>query len=417
MKALKLALIGSAALAAASVSARADDLNALKAQIEALNARVASLETTPSVPAGYQAVSFTRGANGEHIISIMPTADAPAATTITWMAEIRAGVGTTRNTSRIRTGAPPVAPATKATGTQSEYSTDVFDRERLEGKFTTDTSVGEVGVDVSFLASANMAFFKANDGNGAVTSDGFSGWWKMTPNLTLSGGTGGSLAKNNYTFDATTAGEYMTPEAFGAITNNFNGDPAFLRVAYADGPIGLAIELEDSNNSAAAGDVSTLGVAAKATYKMDVVGFDLSGGYWGNATGDAQWVVSGGVGFTLNPITVDLALGTGHAWFGGTSTGATLYSGIVVPAAGGYDYTRATGRIGLALGDSAVAEVGVEHDFGTSVFDSYAGATGYNAGVYYSPVNKLTIGLEGYYQTGGWADQSYTADLITIFKF
>jgi len=410
MKALKLALIGSAALAAATVSARADDLNALKAQIEALNARVASLETTPSVPAGYQAVSFTRGANGEHIISIMPTADAPAATTITWMAEIRAGVGTTRNTSRIKT-------ATKTSLVQSQYSTDVFDRERLEGKFTTDTSVGEVGVDVSFLASANMAFFKANDGNGAVTSDGFSGWWKMTPNLTLSGGTGGSLAKNNYTFDATTAGEYMTPEAFGAITNNFNGDPAFLRVAYADGPIGLAIELEDSNNALT--DVSTLGVAAKATYKMDVVGFDLSGGYWGNASGDAAWVVSGGIGFTLNPITVDLALGTGHAWYAGNpAAGGTVYwSGVVDPGAGGYDYTRATGRIGLALGDSAVAEVGVEHDFGTSVFDSYAGATGYNAGVYYSPVNKLTIGVEGYYQTGGWADQSYTADLITIFKF
>jgi len=80
---MKIALLGTAALAAVSVSARADNLSDLKAQIEALNARVATLETAPAVPAGYQMVSFSKEGNN-HIISIMPTADMPATTVITW---------------------------------------------------------------------------------------------------------------------------------------------------------------------------------------------------------------------------------------------------------------------------------------------------------------------------------------------
>jgi hypothetical protein len=48
MNVLKIALLGTAALAAVSVSARADDLADLKAQIEALNGRISQLESTPS---------------------------------------------------------------------------------------------------------------------------------------------------------------------------------------------------------------------------------------------------------------------------------------------------------------------------------------------------------------------------------
>ncbi len=109
MKVMKLALLGTAALAAVSVSARADNLSDLKAQIEALNARVATLEATPSVPAGYSMLSISKGdqivepgyagpkrdnyTGPVHVISIMPTADAPAPTTqITWTGYVRAGV-------------------------------------------------------------------------------------------------------------------------------------------------------------------------------------------------------------------------------------------------------------------------------------------------------------------------------------
>ena len=96
MKTMKLALLGTAALAAVSVSARADDLADLKSQIEALNSRISQLEAAPAVPAGYQLLSVSEapavvvptissdagyGANAT-TIGILPTADVPASTTI-----------------------------------------------------------------------------------------------------------------------------------------------------------------------------------------------------------------------------------------------------------------------------------------------------------------------------------------------
>ena len=60
MKSIKMALLGGAALAVTAAAAQADDLDALKAQIEALNARVAAMEAAPSVPAGYSAAADLR---------------------------------------------------------------------------------------------------------------------------------------------------------------------------------------------------------------------------------------------------------------------------------------------------------------------------------------------------------------------
>jgi len=40
---------------------QADDLEALKAQIEALNARVAAMEAAPTAPAGYQLLAISEG--------------------------------------------------------------------------------------------------------------------------------------------------------------------------------------------------------------------------------------------------------------------------------------------------------------------------------------------------------------------
>ena len=92
MNVLKLALLGTAAVAAVSVSARADDLSDMKAQIEALNSRIASLESTPAVPAGYSLLSVSEvdaiivpsieadkdyGKKATNI-GILPTADVPA---------------------------------------------------------------------------------------------------------------------------------------------------------------------------------------------------------------------------------------------------------------------------------------------------------------------------------------------------
>ena len=74
-----------------TVIAHADELTDLKSQVEALNARVAAMESAPSVPTGYQLLAISKGEaaqvpgmlgsdrdrvvdNNATIISVMPTA-------------------------------------------------------------------------------------------------------------------------------------------------------------------------------------------------------------------------------------------------------------------------------------------------------------------------------------------------------
>ena len=401
MKAMKIALLGTAALAAVSVSARADNLSDLKAQIEALNARVASVEAAPAMPAGYQMVNFSKVGN-DHIISIMPTADMPATTTITWSGYVWAAVQTYYDGGygSINSGVTP-ANGTIASSAYagSSYATDIRTRAELSVTGKTDTAVGEVGVSVNLRASS-AGTGQSNTGNGGVVTDGYWGWWKMTPNVTLGGGVAGSIAKNSYTYDAQCYHCYLT-DYFGGISNNPGGDPSQFKLSYNDGPLSFAIAAEDSNNSnpPAYYDNSAFGVSGNIGYSMDTFGVDISGGYWGNAHGgDAAWVATAGIGANFNPFSIGAAVGFGHSFSGD-------------------DYTKASGYIKLALSDSAHFDVGIAHQFANSGGYEF---TEYDAGLYYEPVSKLTIGIEGLYQAGDSAyfgDGAYVADLITVWKF
>ncbi|MBG1231674.1 hypothetical protein [Aestuariivirga litoralis] len=408
MKAMKLALIGTAALAAVSVSARADDLNALKAQIETLNARVASLEATPSVPAGYQAVSFTRNEAGEHVISIMPTADAPAAATIVWSGWVRAGIVAGRNVGDYMSASSwhPVGSSTNANYyAGNEYAADIRAAAGLKVVATTDTAVGEVGVSVAMKATGSSDIFANgsnsswtnNGGNPAFVSDGFYGWWKMTPNLTLKGGVFGSLSKNGYSFDAQCTCAYN--DYIGAVSKGSrSSDPAQVQIAYADGPLGIAIAVEDGDNDSV--NASAFGVTGKATYKGDTFGADLSGGYWGTTdttSAEASWVIDGGIGAKLGMFSVGAALGMG--------------SGFKTTD----DFTKVSAYAMAALSDSAGIELGVGHVWNTQ--QTNTDRTVFDAALYYTPVKQLTVGLEGSYVSGGQFDGTYVAALYTTFKF
>ena len=162
MNAIKIALLGTAALAAVSVSARADDLSDLKAQIEALNGRISQLEATPSVPAGYQLLSVSKGPaivvpsrdvdNGYGAtatnIGILPTADVPASTNIQWVGFARAAL--VYSNTRWSGSLPlAVAPAVNGTLPAGGKDFDIFARGQVKVTGTTDTAVGEVGATVT----------------------------------------------------------------------------------------------------------------------------------------------------------------------------------------------------------------------------------------------------------------------------
>ena len=410
MKAMKLALLGTAALAAASVSARADNLSDLKVQIETLNARVASLEATPAVPAGYSMVALSKGQDivvpgvflgnkdvgAAHVISIVPTADAPAAasTVITWSGYVRAAAVTGRNNGVLLV--PPTGPAFLG----STYATDIRAKAGFKVEAKTDTAVGEVGVRINTQAFADDGFQNTNTGNGGINTDGYWGWWKMTPNLTLGAGVDGSLAKNGYTYDAQCFHCAYT-DFFGGISNNPFGDPAQMRLSYVDGPIAVAIAVEDSNNVLFT-SASAFGVAGKASYAGDLFGADLSAGYWGNAVAgtEAAWVVDAGLGANLGSmVSIGAAVGIGSGF------------------AANDDYTKASGYIKLMASDVIHLDLGVAHTWNTNGGKGANDLTEFDTGLYYEPVKQLTVGLEGMYISGGPTDGTYRADFITIFKF
>src|SRR6185312_13007152 len=106
MKMMKWALLGGAAFAVMSTSAQADELTALKAQLETLQARVSQLEAQPaaSMPSGFSLLSIRDGSNGTVVperqsdkvdadsgitLSVLPAADVAPTAEISVSGEIR----------------------------------------------------------------------------------------------------------------------------------------------------------------------------------------------------------------------------------------------------------------------------------------------------------------------------------------
>ena len=355
MKVINLALLGTAALVAASIGARAENLDALKTQMDTL--------------------------------TLNAVADAPAAatTTIVWTGYVRGGVSTFYDKS-------------KAAGLQ--YFTDIRTKAGFKVVGTTDTAIGEIGVRIATQATFDEGTGVTNAGNGAITTDGYFGYWKLTPNVQLGAGVDGSLGKTGQGFDAKCSTAYVS--CFGGISNNPGGDPAQIRLSYADGPLSFAIAVEDSNNATilVPNNASAVGVAARASYSADMFTGDLGGGYWGNAIGpESAWVVSGGIGANFGIASL--------------SVGAGIGSGFAV----GDDYTAVSALMNLKLGDTAHVELGAGHKWNTSPGAGAADFTTLGAGLYYDPVKQLTIGAEAAYITGGPTDGSYGVGLFTVFRF
>jgi hypothetical protein len=394
MNAVKIALLGTAALAAVSVSAQANDLSDLKAQIEGLNARISQLESTPSVPAGYQLLSVSSAdaiivpgldsvkdknyGKKAHNIGVMPTADVPASTNIQWSGFVRVGVIYQNQKARtddvdLGTGVVTLG----VPGDTNAKSLDVVSRAGLKVVGTTDTAVGEVGVRIALLASVETRGGRNRSHDSAVATDGYWGWWKITPELTLGGGVDGSLGNSSNAFDNRCTCAYIdTGNAFG------HDDPTQIRLSYASGPISFAVAVEDEGN---AGDKSALGFAGEMKYSGDTIGFDLNAGYWDSKAGDldgsdAAWTVNAGANMALGDIAnLGVAIGVGEDSH----------------SAGNIDrYSKASVFLGFTLSDTVTAELG-------GAYTDYKGNSHdmtFGGGLYYTPVSQLTLGLEASYR-------------------
>lgn len=413
MNIFKHIIVGAAAMSALTIGAQANDLADLKAQIEALNGRIAQLETTPAVPAGYQLLSISEadaiiipgaefnssfGTKATNI-GILPTADVPASTNIQWSGYVKAAV------------------AYKSTDFDSSLSSDIdaIDVRSIAGLKvvgTTDTAVGEVGVSIALISeSLGSGFYNA--GNNPVKTDGYWGYWKMTDELSLGGGVGGSISGNKSGFDGKASNHFSNDDGVGGYKTN--GDPSQIRLNYKSGPIAFAIALEDGENSPGPGVVggvltsskSSLGIAGEMLYSGDGIGFELNAGYVGTENdyvagvgvqNDSKWTVNAGANLGLGDIAaLSVAAGIGDDDF--------------APNSG--NYTKASAFLGFTLSDSANAELGVSHKWVKGPAD----ITSVGAGLYYTPVSQLTLGLEADWVDTKGSKETFSAALLSIYRF
>jgi hypothetical protein len=463
MKSIKMALLGGAALAVSAVGAQADDLEALKAQIETLNHRVAAMEAAPAIPAGYQLLTVSEGelkdipglemtpgerkraGNKATVISVLPTADAPVGTTITWSGNVRAGLvygnvdrdislkfedgridGSPTEVSLdprnrpwrgvidafdLERGDEDADGSVEYTGGSDTDDLDVTAQARLRVTAATDTAVGEVGVTMEMRA----------DMDGRTDYDVYMneawGWWAMTPELTFGGGYTASLADVGFGLDAAWS-------AYRASTYNdmFIGpaDTTQLRLAYASGPFRMAVALEDNSDvytpPGAELNGDRLGVAGEIRYSGDTFSAEIAGGWWDVDDDqffdvDTQWQVGAGVGFSLGEMisfSVAAAMGEGPTTDGGSDNQSAVNS-VAAPVNNEWWVVSALASVGLTdevhaeLGAGYRSREGDDFDVPFSGPNSWSGdIDGFEytqwavvGGLYYTPVDQLTIGVEG----------------------
>ena len=402
MNMFKMALLGGAALAVSAAGAQADDLTALKAQIESLNARVASMEAAPSVPAGYQLVTVSTGdatvipgnalsaseaaafGTKATIISVLPTADAPAATVIEWSGFARAALVYGKDTERTeRRDAAGVL-----IGVNIDDEMNVLTRGQMRVTGKTDTAIGEIGARLQWRANAGL-----RDANPTTVMNEYWGWWAMTPELTLGGGYTGSLGNIGYGYDGA-CNCYYTDNADVGMNP---GDAHQMRLSWASGPFSMAAAVEDDE-----GVDDAIAGAGEIKYSGDMFNGEISG----YASSENRWRAGGGLGFALGDIA-NISMGAQYgdkATFGGND-----------------EYWVASILGSVNLSDEIHAEAAYGH---TDYNDRNYTVDAVLAGIYYEPVSQLTIGLEGEYvmdegytDFGGNSVDRVFVDLVTIFRF
>jgi hypothetical protein len=264
---LRRALLGGAALSVMATGAQADELSALKAQLEALQSRVSQLESQPApqLPEGTKLLTVRRGQGTysmlapEHAsdriqpeqgytIAVTPTADMPAPVSeVTVSGEIR--VRALYRTYELNDDSLDLDADLVSDLPQEEtgFEADDFDittraRLRVDGK--TETAIGEIGGTIRLQGTRNGTgdVFGADSGSDFSLNIGW-GYWQMTPNLQLGGGYWDSLAAIQAGWDWN--GE---PALVGLNAGPTNESVSQVRLTYSSGPLTAAISVEDNNN-------------------------------------------------------------------------------------------------------------------------------------------------------------------------
>lgn len=403
MKMMKWALLGGAAVAVTATAARADDLSALKAQIEQLQSRVSQLEAQPqaSMPSGYSLLSIRDGQGtyegvlpertadrvreeSGFTLSAVPTADAAPAAEVSVSGEIRTAlVYTDVNTDDF------------------DDNLDVKVRGRIFIKGKADTAVGEVGGYFRLQADGGGNF---SDYSEATKMNKAYGWWKFAPEWELMAGYNDNTAALQVGWDWLAASGPVS--SFGP--SNINNEQ--MRLTYSSGPLSFAIAVEDSDAGSSsaieAGKDGKLGtiddvlvvessadtsdipaIEAYLMYSSDAFTAQIVGLYQTDDIGDDDdWAIGGGATVGLGEM---FQLTAGAVVGQGTSQ----YANNIGPATADEDFWGASVGLLANLSEDTRLELGV----GYEDYDNAGNALGFGGGIYWDPVSQVTLGIGATY--------------------
>lgn len=256
MNAIKFALLGTAALVAVSASARAEDLSALKADMEAMNASTA-----------------------------VAVADVPASTTVVWAGTVKAAVYYADNNAHV--AAAPLAAIAEDISIDGNVELNVTG--------TTETSVGEVGASARFNQSWDGHTVA---GNAVEITRGY-GWWKITPDVKFWGGKAGGNGGIGHGLDICSCNF----AGAGGATGGTDSAEQF-GLSYTSGPasVAVAIEHHDAGDFIGAVDINWAG----DSFSAELAGFA------GEHNGVDVWQVGIGATASMDMFTLSAAAGYGE---------------------------------------------------------------------------------------------------------
>jgi len=413
---IRRALLGGAAVAVMATGAQADDLSALKAQIEALQARVNTIESRgAALPEGVSLLTVARGhkaiamSGDKHdinavpedrglTISVTPTADLPApATEITISGYVRA-LAVWSDTRDPDVGGIGVA--------VDDADFNMTARGQIDIKSKTDTAIGQVRTHIRLRGDYSAP------GSVNTTMHVAYGEWDMSDSLTLRAGHTTQIAA-------------LTNAGYGTVLIPYGIDSSrktqmMLRVNNGPLQFGFGIENPSSDSPQT---VAYPDFAAYARYNAGAFSMMVSGevGAVGDATvndTDMGWVAGVGVGANLGMVKMSV----GFAWSHGLGNDG-IVSGARYARVGGTtgklaDVWGVLGNVGFALNDTTSFNLAAGYYNYVDDLTPFAVAEwdhGYSVGanIVWKPVNAFQFAIEGQYRYDRDTNDGFVGEVVT----
>jgi hypothetical protein len=382
-KTFKTAILATAACVGFSSWAHADILTDLKAQIVALTNNDAMGVIAPQFPRGFR---------------IHPAADSAPAD-----AAVDEPFIDVKTSGYLKSGFIIADYATASVLKTATHSKSDFDAEAgVNVKGSVQSTLGEVGVTIQAkwnldpnVNNAVKAF--------SLRDEGIIGFWQFVPTMKFETGRGnGGRMENGIDKNTRRLFSFANRRVRSENAGNgfFDRDMynAFMGLTYAEGPITLQLRGHDATRGIGGGgvnsDANALGGSAKAVYAGDVIGFEASGGYWGQDTASNLAITSQ----------------TGVKWLAGVGTELNFIPGVPLSIAGqmgelhnGTQMLDVSGSVGFTITDTINAGLGggwkriSNMPVGIAVntqFENHE-ELAVTGGVYYSPMSYLSLGIEG----------------------